>query len=753
MQVKLSKYLRYTFYSFPIQLLLLHTRKHTLLLLFWIILFGIALQGLGVNYGIPLLLLDPEYLGKVGMLSFLIVGFTMGGFFMAWNMSSYLLNNFRFEFLASSESPFVQYCLNNSLIPLAFTITYIVKLIQFQSTEIVLSSGAIALNVLVFLLGVLLNILFTGLVFVLLNQDVEIFLEKMVYRIRASFFGRLINIDKLGKNNRHDCEQWPVQTYLRFPFKISLVRKVDFYNKEFVDKVLYQYNRSTFLFQILTMIALIAFGKLMDITYFRMPAMSAMLLIFSVTIVFFSFFTYWFGEWRMFIFIVLILILNGLTRFDLIVYKHHLYGLNYKTTKLEYNNKVVNDAVNEKTVNIDIANTTQILNNWQKNMRQKYGEEKPKIVFINTAGGGLKAAYWSFYLLQELEKSTGKKLFDHSILITGASGGMFGAAYFRELYLQHHQQKHTDYLDAIYLKDVGKDILNSVATSIATNDIFYPWQTYTYKSLQYKKDRAYMFDKQFNENTNYRLSKLLTDYKTPEQEASIPMMIVASTIINDQRFLLFSPQGISYMLRPYIRPSQGFIDRLSTDAVEYMRFFKDRGSENTNFVDVLRTNATYPYILPVVYLPTNPEIKTLDAGIRDNTGVVVSTRFYSVFKDWIETHTSGAIFITLRVSDKFGKFDTHKKPTLMAELLSPSANIYSNFQLLQNYNGDISFVDIENASKTPVDVLNFNYYQSDIQNKASMSLHLTNGEKKRILSAFKQSNNLLMQQKLIKLLH
>jgi hypothetical protein len=130
------------------------------------------------------------------------------------------------------------------------------------------------------------------------------------------------------------------------------------------------------------------------------------------------------------------------------------------------------------------------------------------------------------------------------------------------------------------------------------------------------------------------------------------MMIVGSTIINDQRFLFFSPQDISYLIKPYIKNSKGYVDDMSTDAVEYKRFFKDKGAQHLNFIDALRTNATYPYIMPAVYLPTVPEIKAMDAGIRENSGLAVSTRFYSVFKDWIDENTSGVIFISLRVDNK-----------------------------------------------------------------------------------------------------
>ena len=119
---KLIKYSRYVFYSFPVQLLLLQIKKHPGFLIFWIILFSAVAQFFGTSYGIPSLFLDPEYLGEVNFISFLIVGFAMGGFIMAWNLSFYIINSYRFQFLASLVNPFVQFCLNNSLLPLSFTI-------------------------------------------------------------------------------------------------------------------------------------------------------------------------------------------------------------------------------------------------------------------------------------------------------------------------------------------------------------------------------------------------------------------------------------------------------------------------------------------------------------------------------------------------------------------------------------------------------------------------------------------------------
>ena len=747
----LKKYAQYIYFSFPLQLLLLHIKKHLFVFLFWIILFSAILQGFGTNYGVPLLFLDPEYLGKVNFLSFLIVGFTMGGFFMAWNMSFYILNSYRFEFLASLVNPFVQFCLNNSIIPLSFTITYIVQLVKFQHSEALLPAHSIVSNVAALITGNLLMILFTSLFFVFFNHDVETFLSRLSDKTKESLIGKKINLDKLEPKDEEHAP-WRVDTYIGFPFKIQLVRKVDFYDKKLVYEVLHSHHKNAMLFQLFVVITLLAFGRLMEIPYFRLPASSAIFLAFSVFIVFFSFISYWFRAWRTAVIILFMLLLNILTQYDLVVYKHKLYGINYTTDKKRYDNEAVNNSVSNAMMKEDIASTKKILEKWHEQMRTRYGEQKPKMILLNASGGGLKATYWSFHVLQQLEKELGQKLTDHTVLMSGASGGIIGAAYFRELVLQSKTKNTHHYLDTTYLEDVGKDLLNGMATSIVTNDIFYPWQTFEYKGYSYRKDRAYMFNKKLNENTGNKMYKLLSDYKVPEQKAIIPMMVLSSTIINDQRFLFFSPQKISYLLKPYIKSSKGYVDELATDAVEFSRFFKDYGAENINFVDALRTNATFPYMMPSVYLPTQPEIRVMDAGIRENTGLAVSTRFYSVFKDWIDANTSGVIFITLRVNNKFREFDIKEKQTYLTELLSPVGSIFNNFLLLQDYNYDASLAYLENGSKTDINVLNFNYDQTRKRKRASMSWHLTNDEKQDIKNSFTLENNQRMLKKLKELL-
>ena len=106
--------------SFPIQLLLLHLQKNLSLLLIWGVLLGFVLHQFGVVLGIPYLFLDPEYLHEVSWLSFFWMGLGLAVFTMAFHMTTYIMDGWRFTFLAVVHRPFIHYCFNNSIVPLLF---------------------------------------------------------------------------------------------------------------------------------------------------------------------------------------------------------------------------------------------------------------------------------------------------------------------------------------------------------------------------------------------------------------------------------------------------------------------------------------------------------------------------------------------------------------------------------------------------------------------------------------------------------
>src|SRR5690554_5969416 len=120
------------FYSFPIQLLVLHFKKNIALLAMWAVLFMIVAGGLGNVLGIPYLFLDPEYMNQVSWIGFFLMGIGFAVFTMSFHMTTYMKDGARFKFLAVIPKPFLHFCVNNSVIPLSFYLLYSYSFVKFQ---------------------------------------------------------------------------------------------------------------------------------------------------------------------------------------------------------------------------------------------------------------------------------------------------------------------------------------------------------------------------------------------------------------------------------------------------------------------------------------------------------------------------------------------------------------------------------------------------------------------------------------------
>src|SRR5437867_777788 len=124
--------LKAVFYSFPVQLILLHFKKFQVLLIFWLILFGAVNGTLMSAFGVDSLYLSPEYLGEVNAISSGIVRIAIGIFIMSWNITTFILFSRHFSFLATTTSPFLKYCINNAIIPLVFLVFYFKSAVEFD---------------------------------------------------------------------------------------------------------------------------------------------------------------------------------------------------------------------------------------------------------------------------------------------------------------------------------------------------------------------------------------------------------------------------------------------------------------------------------------------------------------------------------------------------------------------------------------------------------------------------------------------
>jgi hypothetical protein len=739
-----------TWFNFPLQLLILHFKKHQLMLLLWAFFFASILNGVGVHYGIPYLFLDPEYRNKVDFFSFLIVGFSIGGFIMAWQISYYMLNSFRFQFLASLSHPFITFCLNNSIIPLTFIACYTYQVLNFEKSEN-LEKGVILSNMMGLYLGIFSNILLTSLYFLFFNKNVNLFLKTLKEKTKEKLKENHIDLDILPEKKELK-DQWPVEVYLSSAFRWKLARNVSHYDPWIINRILKSHHYNAFVVILVSFTSLFLFGSLIENPLFRIPAAGSLCLLFTTFMVISAGLTYFFGEWRV---MAVLVIFGGITlmsQFNLMIYRNKVPGMNYERTPIPYNQSAIEASVTRSNMLYDIQETKKILDKWKQNMFVKYGESKPKLILFSTGGGGCKSSYWTTMVLQKTDQSLNGKLFDHCVLITGASGGMWGAAYYRELYLRQKTNQINNLYDTIYAEDAGKDLLNGIMAAGASNDIFFPWRTYTINESAYKKDRAYAFDLHLNENTRGFMDKKLMDYYEPERNAEIPMMIFSPVITNDQRTLFISPQPISYLTNSFIHQPSSTITDLAIDGIDFMSYFQDYGAENLNFIAALRIQASFPYVFPSTNLPSTPKMKVMDAGLKENLGLGVSTRFFSVFKNWIEENTSGVVFLQLRTDPKYIDLSAQETTNIISETTNPIGNIYSNFMNLQDYNNDIFLGFIKNMTKTQVHFIPISYEPTLEKQEAAMSIHITSKDKADLRASYYNAANQEALKKLEKIL-
>ncbi|HEU4716336.1 MAG TPA: hypothetical protein VFU15_00805, partial [Bacteroidia bacterium] len=285
--------LRKIIYFFPVQLILVQLKKNPVLIAFWIILFGFLSGSIASRYGVFYLFVDPEYLGKVNFLSYLILGFACGGFVMAYQISCYIHNAFRFPFLATLRKPFLRFSTNNFIIPFSFQLTYLILALKFLSKED-FSSWQMTGDVLGFIIGNAIFILGSLLYFFRTGKDMEslygvVISEREMPKPKRVILNRDPNEKTLkwktitpGKEAR----DWTVHSYIGNWWKIKRARPFEHYDKELLNRIFIQNHGKAVLFEIIVLGTLLIMGIFRQVPVMMIPAGASIFLLFTLYLMF-----------------------------------------------------------------------------------------------------------------------------------------------------------------------------------------------------------------------------------------------------------------------------------------------------------------------------------------------------------------------------------------------------------------------------------------------------------------------------------
>jgi len=742
----LSDIARLIIKSLPLQLIGLHFRKNQALLLFWIFLFVIISKQFGVSMGIPYLFLDPEYMNEVGFLSFFIMGGSVAGFIISFHITTYIIDGQSFNFLGWLEKPFTRFSLNNSLIPLVFIIVYTWNIVSFQYfsgknvNEILLCVGG-------FYTGLMSMSLVLFLYFWWTNKDIFKYVvckldEKLKNNVKATRARALSNLVSAKQ------QQVGVDWYMDLNLKLKRVPDYKgFYDKFTVLQVFDQNHFNLISIELFVFVVLLIIGIFSDYPWFQIPAASSVVLLLTILIMFTGAFSYWFRGWSVSLAIFLILIFNYVVGMDVISKEYKAFGLDYQTKPAVYDLNNLIEANQKEKIQRDKLSTIKILEKWRNGFPK---DKPPKLIFICASGGGLRSTIWTLNALQNADSITNGMLMKNTVLMTGASGGLIGSAYFRELKYQEKQGKIESAISPVYLKNIARDHLNPIIFAMLVNDIFLGFQEFDYGEYRYEKDRGYAFEQQLNRNSFGFLDKTLSSYKIPEQNAEIPMLILAPTIVNDGRKLYISPQDISYLNQP-----SKAVTSAKIKGIEFREFYKNHNGDGLRFLSALRMSATFPYVTPNISLPSIPKMEIMDAGLTDNYGITDATRFLYNFSDWIYKNTSGVIFLTIRDSQKNNPIEEKETQSLFQRFSSPIQGFYKNFENIQDIFNDNRIEEANSWFQGDIYNILIEYNPENnalLKERASLNWRLTEREKQSVIQNIHSDKNITELQKLRRLI-
>lgn len=720
------------YHSFPVQLLFLHFRKYQVLLVFWFILFSTVNGTFMKSFGADALYLAPEYQGNVNALSMAIVGISIGMFVMSWNISTFILFSKHFRFLAATSNPFLKYCINNSIIPLLFLLFYFYKAFSFDRYKELVSIGEFLVLAGGFLAGLILLISLSFFYFFRADRSI---IRRMLPVISEpkEYITHLRPPREVYEEGSLIKAQW----YFDTPFSLRPTRDVRHYTSEFIETLFKRHHFAAIISVFAAFVLLVIIGFFLEHPVFQIPAAASITIFFSILIGVAGAFSYFLQSWSIPYLILLITMLNFLYKIDWIDPRNKAYGLNYqnKSERPFYTREGLMDLCTKEKTDADKQNMIGILEKWKK----KQDSDKPLLVVVTASGGGHRSATFTMSVLQYLDSITNGEIMKKIFLINGASGGVIGAAYFRELYLQRFNGKNIRLQDEKYIDAVSGDLLNPVFSSFVARDLIAPAQKFKVGDYVYVKDRGYAFEERMNQNSNGILNKKLGDYINDEKEANIPLMFFNSVVTRDSRKMIISTQPVSFMMQGWQDTTR--FPYMDPDAVDFAAFFKNQDPYNLRILTALRMNATFPIVLPNVWLPSNPVIDVMDAGLRDNYGQETTLRFLETFDDWIRENTRGILILQIRDRSPGGWDSPYLSDDISDHATKPFLLLQHNwFKMMEYFQNDMLSYYGEHPGRKVHKIL-LEYAADKEENKAALNFHLSKRERKDIVSSLRSASN------------
>jgi hypothetical protein len=260
--------------------------------------------------------------------------------------------------------------------------------------------------------------------------------------------------------------------------------------------------------------------------------------------------------------------------------------------------------------------------------RERQPEEKPPLVVVATSGGALRAAIWTINVLGTLDRLHAGFL-RHVRLVTGASGGMVGAAHLvSELQVRG---ENAPSLDAPALERIVKGAAGDSLTPVA-HALIFPFE-----------ERGRALERSWELYTGGRMGRPFRVLEPGEAAGWLPSLVYSPMMVEDGRRLLVSNLDLTELTASF--PTAQGVPSMSS-----VQLFAcaGQGIEEIKLSTVARLNATFPWVTSAGRLDSDPDRRVVDAGYYDNYGVDLASAWIRKNAQWIRANTSGVLVVQIR---------------------------------------------------------------------------------------------------------
>ena len=201
--------------------------------------------------------------------------------------------------------------------------------------------------------------------------------------------------------------------------------------------------------------------------------------------------------------------------------------------------------------------------------------------------------------------------------------------------------------------------------------------------------------------------------------------------------MMIGTQPLSFMMKPAFLAEDNLAN---PDAVDFAALFSNKQPMNMRMLTALRMNATFPYVLPNVWLPSKPVIDVMDAGLRDNYGQETSLRFIDIFHDWIRENCSTVVILQLRDRLNDNWQQPYETNSVADMIVTPATMLQHNWYKLQDYfqSDQYSYLKRNDSSIRNYSII---YVPQKADKGAVLNFHLSAREKRDVKQSFYSTVN------------